>query len=235
MRYIGRIYDNRRSDSLATWMRRRRFALFRSLIENLPTPVRILDVGGVQAFWELMDFADRPGFEITLLNLDSEPVFHANFCSLAGDGRDMACFSDREFDVVFSNSVIEHVGNFEDQRRMAAEVRRVGRRYFVQTPNRAFPLEPHFLFPWFQFLPRPLQVTMVQHFNMGWYKRQPDPIAARRLVDQHRLLNVYELRALFPEAVLIRERVLGLTKSFIVYGGWDIRPDVGGVVDKSAT
>jgi len=76
-----------------------------------------------------------------------------------------------------------------------------------------------------------LQVKMVQHFNMGWYKCQPDPIAARRLVDQHRLLNIHQLRALFPEAVLIRERVLGLTKSFIVYGGWDMRPDVGGVVD----
>jgi len=221
MRLLGRVYDNRRSDSLATRMRQRRFALFRSLIENLPPPVRILDVGGVQAFWELMGFVDRPGFTITLLNLAVEPVFHANFRSLAGDARDMACFSDDEFDVVFSNSVIEHMGNFEGQQRMAAEVQRVGRCYFVQTPNRAFPLEPHFLFPWFQFLPRPLQVTMVQHFNMGWYKRQPDPTAATALVDEHRLLNVHELRALFPGAVLVRERVLGLTKSFIVYGGWE--------------
>ena len=73
-----------------------------------------------------------------------------------GDAVDMPGISDGAFDVVFSNSVIEHVETYENQRRMAAEIRRVGRRYFVQTPNRHFPLEPHFLVPGFQLLPYPL-------------------------------------------------------------------------------
>jgi hypothetical protein len=218
--YLGRIFDNRRSDSLATQMRQRRFALFRSLLEPLPRPLRILDVGGVQAFWELMGFVGQNEFEIVLLNLATEHLNYANFRSVAGDARDLSDFADNEFDVVFSNSVIEHLGDFAGQQRMASEVQRVARRYFIQTPNRHFPLEPHFLFPWFQFLPRSLQVSMVQHFDMGWYRRQPEVQAATALVVEHRLLTEDELRRLFPTAELYHERFLGLTKSFVAYGGW---------------
>ncbi len=62
-------------------------------------------------------------------------------------------FGDREFDIAFSNSVIEHVPP-ELQAAFAAEVSRVADRYFVQTPNRYFPIEPHYQLPLFQFLPR---------------------------------------------------------------------------------
>lgn len=57
----------------------------------------------------------------------------------------MKQFQDNEFDAVFSNSVIEHVGDYEAQRQMANEIMRVGKRYFVQTPNFYFPIEPHIL------------------------------------------------------------------------------------------
>jgi 2-polyprenyl-3-methyl-5-hydroxy-6-metoxy-1,4-benzoquinol methylase len=79
----------------------------------------------------------------------------------------MRQFRDHQFDVVYSNSVIEHVGDLDDMRRMAQEIQRVGKRYFLQTPNRYFPIEPHFVFPFFQFLPRPVQISLVQKFRLG--------------------------------------------------------------------
>lgn len=214
------IYDHRRSDSLAAAMRLRRFAFFRSLVASLPRPLRILDVGGSPRFWKRTGFLDEPQVHVVLLNLIEQVTDHPALSSIVGDARSMTMFTDGEFDVVFSNSVIEHLRNFAGQQRMANEVRRVGQRYFVQTPNRNFPLEPHFLVPGFQFFPFALQVALIRKFNLGWHKRQPAIEDALNIITEHRLLTRRELQILFPEARIYRERVLGLTKSFIVYAGW---------------
>jgi hypothetical protein len=212
---LGHIADSGRDASLATACRRSRFALFLGLLSGVPRPVRILDVGGTEGFWAMMGAADLPGVEVLLLNLRAAPPTRPAFRSLAGDARNMAGLADRSFDVVFSNSVLEHVGTFDDQKRAAAEMRRVGRRYFIQTPNRYFPLEPHFLFPFFQFLPMRWRVALLTRRSLGWVAREPDPAAARRRIAGIRLLTGRELRELFPEAALRRERFCGLTKSFI--------------------
>ena len=127
---------------------------------------------------------------------------------------------DASFDVVFSNSVIEHVGTYQDQIQMAKEVRRVGKRYFVQTPNKYFPLEPHFLFPLFQFLPINIRVLLLQNFKLGWFSKTPDKVKAREIVESIRLLDKREFISLFPNAELYEEKIFGMTKSFVVYGGW---------------
>jgi hypothetical protein len=216
---LYRLADNRRADSLANRFRRRRFRFFEKLLAPLPAPVRILDVGGTEEFWRQMGAAEDPRLEITLLNLSAEHARAGELPAIAGDARELG-FGDREFDVVFSNSVIEHLGNEHDQRRMAAEVQRVGARYFVQTPNRWFPIEPHFLFPGFQFLPLSARVALVRRFALGYHDALPDRERARRAVTEIRLLGTRELCALFPGAAIYRERVLGLTKSLIAYGGW---------------
>jgi hypothetical protein len=203
-------------------MRRRRFAFFEALLAPLPRPVRILDLGGTLTFWETMGIDEHAGLEIVLLNLTAAPVDRPHFRSVAGDARAMPEFADQAFDVVFSNSVIEHVGSFEDQRRMAQEVQRVGQRYFIQTPNRYFPIEPHYLMPGFQFYPIALQVLLVKNFSMGWYPRQPHGADALAQVRRNRLLTAKELRTIFPQAHIYHERMFGLTKSFIAYGGWEM-------------
>jgi hypothetical protein len=105
---------------------------------------------------------------------------------------------------------------------MADEVRRVGRRYYVQTPSRYFPVEPHFVFPYFALLPGSVRASLVQHFALGWYRKIPDRVEAERLVRSIDLLTRRELQEIFPEARLVCEKVAGLTKSFTVYGGaWD--------------
>jgi 2-polyprenyl-3-methyl-5-hydroxy-6-metoxy-1,4-benzoquinol methylase len=130
----------------------------------------------------------------------------------------MRIFREREFDIVFSNSVIEHVGKYEQQAQMAKEVLRVGRRYFLQTPNRFFPIEPHFVFPLFQFLPVFLRIWLVSHFDLGWHKKASDTQEAVALANSIRLLTRRELKELFPGGTVYREKFYGLTKSFIIYG-----------------
>lgn len=217
---IKSLADNSSGESLATRMRRARFALFLSLLGTLSGHSRILDIGGTQEFWTLMTGGDPGDVDITLLNIEHQAVTSEKFTSAVGDARSMPQFPDRSFDVVFSNSVIEHVGSYENQKRMAGEVVRVGRRYFVQTPNKRFPLEPHFLFPWFQYLPSWARAQLVHRFDVGWYKRIPDYEAAKAEVDSIQLLTRRQFTALFPGSRLHVEKLAGLPKSFVAYGGW---------------
>jgi hypothetical protein len=116
-------------------------------------------------------------------------------------------FADGEFPVVFSNSVIEHVPR-ELQPAFAAEIRRVGRHYFVQTPNRYFPIEPHYQLPLFQFFPERLQRALNRRLSLGWREKG--------YWEEVNLLSAREMRRLFPDGELRREKVLGLTKSLMV-------------------
>ena len=217
---VRKLADNSDARSLATRMRRERFQLFLSLLKRLEGHVKVLDIGGTQQFWDLMLRDDAPDIRVTLLNVEHQPVSSKRFISAAGDARSMPQFADNSFDVVISNSVIEHVGDYTNQRRMAGEVRRVARRYFVQTPNKRFPLEPHFLFPFFQYLPLSTRAWLVSKFDVGWYRRIPDRSAALAEVESIQLLTRKQFAALFPEARIHEEKFGGLTKSFVAIGGW---------------
>jgi hypothetical protein len=213
--------DFRNPQSLSRRLRQKRSAFFEQLIAPLVKPLRVLDVGGTEEFWQSLGYGNRDDVWVTLLNLTATATSSPQFVSIAGDARDLSQFKRREFDVVFSNSVIEHVGDFHEQKRMADEVQRVGKRYFVQTPNRYFPVEPHFLFPWFQFLPEAVQVWLLGRFRLGTYDIVTDREYARELVREIRLLSLREFSSLFPVANIYRERLLGMTKSFVAFGGWE--------------
>jgi hypothetical protein len=207
--------DNTNPRSVASRLRRKRYRIFQRLIEDLPRPVTVLDVGGTPTYWSMVPAEAKEGLQITLLNVEQMPPPGDGLRSVAGDARDLSQFGDRSFDVVFSNSVIEHVGNHGDQRSMAREVRRVGRRYHVQTPNRYFPIEPHFQFPMFQFLPTSVRAQLASRYALGWYSRLDNIEEAYDLVSSIRLLSRRELRGLFPEASIVTERFAGLAKSFV--------------------
>src|SRR5215471_15708696 len=120
--------------ALSLRFRRRRMERFLRTFHITPETT-ILDIGGTPDCWELI--AERP--RVTLLNTPRAKEDLRGAASwVAGDGRALP-FRDRSFDIVFSNSVIEHVGDAASQTRFAAEVARVGRAYWVQTPNRRFP------------------------------------------------------------------------------------------------
>jgi hypothetical protein len=216
---IRRLVNPNKSGSFSNDLRRKRFELFQSLIGKISSsPIKILDVGGTEIFWRNMNFAGtgaQSKYEITLLNIEPIPVNYPNFKSVIGDARGMPEFGNGEFDVVFSNSVIEHVGSFSDQKKMADEIRRVGKKYFVQTPNFYFPIEPHFLFPFFQFLPLGARATLINRWDLGNTLRIPNKDEARAYVQSLQLLNHKQLKVLFPDAKIVREKLFGLTKSFM--------------------
>jgi hypothetical protein len=209
--------DNMNDRSVATRLRRQRFQLFLDMLGDVEGIVSILDVGGNQKYWEMMT-AGLPmtqELHVTLLNVEPSSVSLPNFTAIMGDGRSMPQFGDGQFDIVFSNSTIEHVGDFNDQQQMANEVRRIGRMYYIQTPNLYFPVEPHFVFPFFQFLPVKMRAWLLQRFNLGWYRKIPDYRKALNEVSSIRLLNRNELKQLFPEATIFDEKFYGLVKSFV--------------------
>jgi hypothetical protein len=217
---LRRLADSQNPNSLANRLRAKRFARFEALIAPLPRPLRILDVGGENAFWENRGWAGRSDVRIFSLNLVPEKQQHDNIEPVAGDATNLSQFSDHSFDVVFSNSVIEHLFTFENQRRMATEVQRVGKAYWVQTPNYWFPMEPHFHVPGWQWMPVGVRVSMLQRWRCGWRGPCPEPKRARELVEELRLLTKSELEKIFPGATLISERLGGLVKSWTVIGGF---------------
>jgi len=179
---------------------------------------RILDIGGTPDCWRLLP--ERP--RVTLLNTPRASADVGEAAWVAGDGRALP-FRDGAFDVVFSNSVIEHVGDAASQDRFAREVARVGRRYWVQTPNRWFPVEQHLLTPFIHWLPRRWQRAIVPRCNL-WSVVVRVSEDRRRFYIEHylsdvRLLGLGEVQRLFPGARIVRERVLGWTKSFVAVRG----------------
>lgn len=182
---------------------------------------RILDVGGTPFNWSLLDVQPR----VTIVNMPrAREAFDAQFQSVFADGRALP-FPGRSFDIVFSNSVIEHVGNFESQRQFAAEIARVGRAYWVQTPNRSFPVEPHLLTPFLHFLPARWQRRIARKFTVWAVIERPTPDRQEFYIEHYlrdiRLLDAAELVRLFPGAEIVRERLGGLTKSLIAVRGQD--------------
>ena len=197
--------------------REKRFAFFLSLLKTISgRPIRILDIGGTEAFWVSMNFQDS-NVQVTLLNLSKEPTTRENFSSVVGDACNLAEFKDGEFDIVFSNSVIEHLFTWENQQKMAREVQRVGKNYYVQTPNYWFPIEPHWVFPFFQYFPFTLRVFLTRHFNLGHYPKAADDHAALERVREVRLLTQLEMKRLFPGAKVFLEKFMGLNKSITMH------------------
>lgn len=220
--------DENQNNSLATRLRKKRFCLFKSFVEEnykkaQPSCLKIIDVGGTPVIWQnnlsvLETALPDTNFEVTVVNIKKFKTTRANIKSLLVDAKDMRQFRDKEFDIVFSNSLLEHVGDRHAQLLVAKEMLRVGKRYFVQTPNFYFPIEPHFLFPFFQFLPQQLKVWLVTNFALGWRKKLSDCQSATKLVNSVKLLRKNQLLELFPGTNLFAEKFMGLTKSFIVYG-----------------
>jgi hypothetical protein len=214
--------DDNSPDSLSHRMREHRFQRFERLAATLPRPLSVIDIGGTCEFWEQRGWAGRDDVSVTLVNLVEQEQIHDNIHTTVGDAVDLAQHANGSFDIAFSNSVIEHLFTFEQQQAMAREVRRVARAYWVQTPNFWFPVEPHFLFPAWHWLPVSARVAVLRRRGIGWMGRCPDPEVARRIVSEVRLMRRRELDRLFPGATLVPERFGGLVKSWTAISGFPL-------------
>jgi SAM-dependent methyltransferase len=191
------------SPTVRSW-RERRYRLFVELCDVRPDEP-ILDVGaGVGGALERFNRTNP----IVALELEPEQtgwLETSNVEVVQGDGTRLR-YADGEFPLVYSNSVIEHVPK-ELQQAFADETRRVAQRYFVQTPNRWFPIEPHYQTPLFHFLPVRVRKWLNRHFTLGWRKKGQ--------WEDVNLLSARDLRRLFPDAEIHREKLFGLTKSLM--------------------
>jgi len=208
--------------------RRRRMADFMARFRP-GKGTRILDVGGYPGFWAEANTEAH----ITILNIHPFEVMEAmrDRCTpVIGDGTNLH-FGDGEFDIVFSNSVIEHLRTWEAQQQFAQEVRRVGRHYWVQTPAREFFVEPHLLTPCIHWLPRAVQLKLARRWTFWGIIERPTQPRAEEYVSELRLLKFDEVSELFPESLILRERFFGFTKSYVAIappnsGCTELRPRV---------
>lgn len=199
--------------------RRRRFRIFLDLVDEVLAvrdTCRILDVGGEPAYWRnVADMLGTRDCQITLVNHVEIADTDSRFVRLVGDARRLGGLEDLSFDVVHSNSVIEHVGRFDDMLAMADEVRRLAPAYFVQTPYFWFPVEPHCSTAFFHWMPESVRISMLMRRPRGVWGKAPDVATALRQIQSNTLLDRRTMATLFPDAEIERERVFHLTKSLI--------------------
>lgn len=179
-------------------------------------PIRVLDLGGSKAYWQAtMPVWDRLPLDITIVNLGAPIQDEGPYHLRPGDACDMADHADGSFDFLHSNSVIEHVGHWRQMSAMARQVRRLAPRYFVQTPNMWFPVEPHYRTIGIHWLPEALRMELLLRRGFGFRGKARDIESAMENVQSINLLSARQMKHLFPDAVIERERVMGLTKSLI--------------------
>jgi len=203
-------------ETLQRRFRARRMALLARTIE-ITGDTRVLDVGGTIDIWRLAPVMPRL---VLLNNQRARYEIGAAEAVVLGDGTSLP-FADQSFDLVFSNSVIEHVGSRAQQERFAREIARVGKQYWVQTPNRYFPVEHHFWTPFLHWLPRRWQMAVLKRFSVWQVLTRATAAQSefyvKHYLDSIRLLGASDLQALFPDATVTRERSLGWTKSLIAW------------------
>lgn len=202
--------------------RAKRFEEIRRIIQTILDEkghAEILDLGGSEKYWLIgSDFirANRSRLRFTIINPEVQEASDTTlFDFRVGDACDPKLFEGRRFDFVHSNSVIEHVGDDSQIMRFAKNTRRLGDRYYMQTPDFWFPYEPHFRFPGFQWLPATVRAWLMTKMRLGFFARQNSWNEAKGHVDSIRLLSAGQVKGLFPDAEIKRERVFGLSKSIL--------------------
>lgn len=221
-RTLARLMDYDNSLSLGARLRARRIKPLLDMINAVFAEhgfVSIVDVGGTEAYWKIVPrrFLTDRNVQITIVNLPGTLTSHDHdiFTFVTGDGCDLGFLADRSFHIAHSNSVVEHVGDWDRMMQFASELTRVSTRTFAQTPNYWFPLEPHCMTPFFHWLPKPARIWLVSHFSLGHWGKAASIDEAVRLVESARLLNRKMVQELFKDARVVTERLSGLPKSFI--------------------
>jgi hypothetical protein len=210
-----RIADPSRPGSLAHSARAKRWQELLRRFPDLPE-MRVLDLGGTPASWRSAPV--RPAHVVTV-NLDPHTARQTEpgITPVVGDACDPllpAHLSAERFDLVYSNSVLEHVGGHYRRQQFAEVVDRHGTHHWVQTPYRYFPVEPHWLFPGLQWFPVRARIAVSQHWPLGHVPRAGRAQAIRH-VQEVELLSVTEMRSYFPASRIWIERFAGLPKSLV--------------------
>jgi hypothetical protein len=209
-RLRGKLVDT--PDSVGGQRRAQRWQQFVDTFPDL-SDMRVLDLGGRLETWRRAPVRAQFVHVVNFEKPDGEVPEWAEF--VVGDVCQLpASVRTSEYDLVFSNSVIEHLGGINGRRAFAEAVHASAPRHWVQTPYRYFPVEPHVLFPGFQFLPLNVRATVAGHWPL-LHTRPQDRQAATKVALGIELLGRTELHYLFPESEILVERMVGLPKSLV--------------------
>ncbi len=221
MARLGRFINYADPNSFAMQLRRRRSIHVSGLIDRIfqaKGSCRVLDLGGTALYWTIFDreYLRARSCSIVVLNVLKQGESDDIFTFEDGDAADLSRYADGSFDLVHANSVVEHMGTWGKMEAFALEVRRVGERYYIQTPNFWFPVEPHFRLPFLHWLPLALGARLLK-----WTERARKPTIghAVRWLESNRTLDVAQLRCLFPDAVIKTEWLFLMPKSLMAIRG----------------
>lgn len=205
-----RVVDSTNPMSLSARARARRWGKFTEAFPSI-ADMHVLDLGGTPDFWETAPL--KPA-HVTLVNLRDLPDTEL-VTAVQGD----ACappvgIASGRFDLVVSNSLIEHVGGHEPRARLAEVIHTASPSHWVQTPYRYFPVEPHWMFPGLQFLPFSARVVVTNRWKLG-HRYTSDRQQAVNLVHEVDLIGITQMSDYFPQSVIWREKFAGLVKSIV--------------------
>lgn len=207
--WIRRFTENAyRTDSKLQRWRAERMRRMLELVHP-PTGARVVDLGGTPYVWSLIEHS----FHVTLVNLPggTKPADDEHYRFVQADACDLkAHFPDYSFDLAFSNSVIEHVGDEPRQALFAAEVQRLAKAYWVQTPSTRFPIEAHTGIPFYWRYPQWVRGALLRR----WDRSLPAWCA---MIRETRVLSRRRMEELFPGAEFFTERRFGFEKSYAAY------------------
>lgn len=203
-------------DSLAGRWRRRRASWLTETFPDL-AQMSVIDLGGRLDTWTAAEVRPR---RVHVVNLEPVPtevppwaeVDHGDACALPRH------ITDRRYDLVFSNSVLEHVGGHERRLRFADAVHSLADAHWVQTPYRYFPIEPHWLAPGMQFLPVRSRIALARRWPLAHSPAKTYDAAVRDVLWTD-LVDRSQMRHYFPRSRLRVERLVGLPKSLIAVLG----------------
>jgi len=217
--YAQQDYNN--PNSLASRFRAARFKRIKSIIMAISQAkgsCHIIDLGGRPEYWDHLGdaFLEQYDVQIKSLNLEAQAqVKHKRFEQIIGSACDVP-FADQSFDLCHSNSVIEHVGDWLNMEKFADETRRLAPSYYVQCPYFWFPIEPHFSSVFFHWMPENMRARALLKKRHGFQDNIPTLNVAMTYVQDARLLDKAQMRALFPEGMLVDEKFFGITKSLMM-------------------
>jgi hypothetical protein len=177
----------------------------------------VIDLGGRLETWRRAEVRPK---HVHVVNLEGQTgevddwaeVDFGDACALP------EAIAARHYDLAFSNSVIEHVGGHERRLRFAEAIRAIADNYWVQTPYRYFPIEPHYVAPGMQYLP----LAMRQRYAHRWPLSHTRPGDRQEALDNVlwvELIDKTQMRHYFPDSRIRSERFVGLTKSMIAIRG----------------
>ncbi|HET6188447.1 MAG TPA: hypothetical protein VFE59_15850 [Trebonia sp.] len=172
--------------------------------------MRVLDLGGTAVSWRVNGLRAR---SVTIVNLDEVGDPEEDWLEYVRGDACVGGFG--KYDLVFSNSLMEHLGGHTRRRQFADVVRESAPSWWIQTPYRYFPIEPHWVFPGFQFMPFRTRVFISQHWSMLHMPAEKDRTSAEELVASVELISASEMRSYFPNSQIWFERIAGVPKSIV--------------------